>query len=44
MNSGNSKTFDPHRISMNLLYGTNLKERLNILLYQTLAFTIHRKI
>ena len=34
MNSENSKTFDPHR----------LKEVINMLLYQTLAFTIQRKI
>ena len=36
-NSGNSKTSDPRRLLL------NLKEKINILLYQFLAFTIHRK-
>ena len=36
MNSKNSKTFDPHRL--------NLSEKVNLLLYQTLTFTIHGQI
>ena len=36
MNSKNSKTFDTHRL--------NLSEKVNLLLYQTLTFTIHGKI
>ena len=44
MNSENSKTSDPHRLILNLLHKINLKEVLNMLLYQTLAFTIHGKI
>ena len=35
MNSKNSKTFDPHRL--------NLSEKVSLLLYQTLTFTIHGK-
>ena len=44
INSENSKTFDPHRLLLNLLNKTNLKRSENMLLYQTLAFTIHEKI
>ena len=44
LNSGNSKTPDPHRLLLNLSYKINLKEGINILLYQILAFTIHGKI
>ena len=40
MNSENSKTSD----SLNLSDKKNLKEVINMLLYQTLAFTIHGKI
>ena len=44
MNSGISKTRDPHRLLPNLSDKINLKEVLNILLYQILAFTINGKI
>ena len=45
MNSGNSKTSDPHRLFLNLLDNINLKRsEINLLLYQILAFTIHGKI
>ena len=40
--SENSKTSDPHILLPNLLDKTNLKRVTNMLLYQTLAFTIHR--
>ena len=43
MNSKNSKTSDSHRQLLNLLDKVNLKEVTNMLLYQTLAFTIHGK-
>ena len=43
MNSENSKRSDPHRLLLNLSDKINLG-RTNKLLYQTLAFTIHRKI
>ena len=38
MNSGNSRTFDPHRLLLNLLEIINFKKVVNILLYQILAF------
>ena len=46
MNSENSRKSDPHRL---LLYSIlrikqTQEEKINILLYQILAFTIHRKI
>ena len=44
MNSGNSKTPGPDRLSLNLSDKMNLKRRINLLLYQALAFTIHWKI
>ena len=44
MNSRNSKTSDPHRLLRNLTDKINFKEKINILLYQILAFTIHAKI
>ena len=44
MNSRNSKTSDPHRLLCNLTDKINFKEKVNILLYQILAFTIHGKI
>ena len=45
MNFENSKTYDCHRLLINLSDKINLKRaRINILLYQTLAFTIHGKI
>ena len=37
MNSGNSKTPDPHRLLLNLL------RKRKLLLYQILAFTMHGK-
>ena len=42
-NSGNSKTFDPHRLLLNLTDKINQK-RSDVLLHQTLGFTIHGKI
>ena len=44
MNSENSKTSDPHRLLVNLADKIDLrwKDRY-ILLYEILAFTIHRK-
>ena len=44
MNSENSKTSDPYRLLLNLLDKIKLKEVINILLYQILAFTIRGKI
>ena len=44
MNSKNSKTSDPYRLLLNLTDKKDFKEKINILLYQILAFTIHRKI
>ena len=44
MNSENSKTSDPHRPLLNLSNKINFKRSDNMLLYQTLAFTIHGKI
>ena len=44
MNFKNSKISDPYRLSLNLTDKIDLKEKINILLYQILAFTIHRKI
>ena len=43
INSENSKMSDPRRILINLSDKTNLKRSDNTLLYQILAFTIHRK-
>ena len=44
MNSENSKTSDTHRLLLNLTDKINLKkEVINMLLYQTLALTIHGK-
>ena len=44
MNSENSKTTDTHRLLLNLTDKINLKRSDKMLLYQTLAFTIHGKI
>ena len=45
MNSDNSKTSDPHRLLLNLSDKINLKkEIIKMLLYQTLALSIHGKI
>ena len=43
MNSENSKTSNPHKLLLSLSDKINL-EMINMLLYQTLAFTIHAKI
>ena len=43
MNSKNSKISDPYRLLLNLTVKKDLKEKINRLLYQILAFTIHRK-
>ena len=44
LNSGNSKISDPHRLLVNLSDKINLREKINMLLYQTLEFTTHGKI
>ena len=44
MNSGNIKTSDPQRLLLNLSDKKTQRERMNMLLYQTLVFTIHGKI
>ena len=44
INSENSKTSDSYRLLLNLANRINLKKVINMLLYQTLAFTIHGKI
>ena len=44
MNSENSKTSDPHRLLLNLLDKMKFKKLVNMLLYQTLSFTIHGKV
>ena len=44
MNSKNSETPDPRRLLVNLSAKINLKEEINMLLYQILAYTIHGKI
>ena len=43
LNFENSKTPDPHRLLLNLLNEINVN-RSEMLLFQTLAFTIHGKI
>ena len=44
MNSKNTGTSDLHRLILNLIDKINLKKVKNMLLYQTLAFTMHGKI
>ena len=44
INSKNSKTSDPHRLSLNLIIKQSQEEKINVLLYQFLAFTIHEQI
>ena len=44
MNSKNSKTFEPHRLLLNLTDKINLKKVINMLLNQILAFAIYGKI
>ena len=44
MNSGKSKIPDLHRLLLNLSDKINLREVINMLLYQILAFAIHGKI
>ena len=43
MISKNSKTSDPHRLLLNFTDEINLKKGINMLLYQTFAFTITEK-
>ena len=42
MNSKNTKTYDPHRLLLNLSDKINLKKVINMLLYQ--IYAIHAKI
>ena len=42
-NLENSKTSDLHRLFLKLLDKTNLRGMINILLHQTVAFTIYGK-
>ena len=44
MNSKNSKTYDPHRLLLDLLDKINFKKSINMLIYQILAYTIHGKL
>ena len=44
MNSQTSKTSDPHRLLLNLSDKMKFKKLVNMLLYQTLSFTIHGKV
>ena len=44
MNSKTSKTYDPHRLLLNLLDKINFKKSINMLIYQILAYTIHGKL
>ena len=44
MNSKNSKKSHPYRLVLNLSDKINLKRVINMLLYEILASTIHRKI
>ena len=44
MNSENGKTSEPHRLLLNLTDKIDLKRSINMLHYQTLAFTIHGKV
>ena len=44
MNFENSKTFDSHRLILNLLDKINLKRSDKYVHYQTLTFNIHGKI
>ena len=44
MNSGNSKTSHSHRLLINLSDKINLKNVINMFLYQILEFTTHGKI
>ena len=44
MNSKTSKTSDPHKLLLSLTDKINLKEVINIMLYQILTSNIHEKI
>ena len=44
MNSKTSKTSDPHKLLPSLTDKINLKEVINIMLYQILTSNIHEKI
>ena len=41
MTSENSKTYDPHKLLLNLT--EKIEEKINMLLSQTLVFNIHKK-
>ena len=41
MNSGNSKTSDPHRLLLNLSDKVNIRRSDKYVVYQILVFTIH---
>ena len=43
MNSENSERSDPDRLLLNLTNKQSQEKKINILLYQDLAFTIHGK-
>ena len=43
INFGNNKIYNPHRLLLNLSDKIKLKKVINMLLYQTLVFTIHEK-
>ena len=44
MNSEKSKTTDRHKLLLNLTDEINFKKVMNMLLYQTLAFSVRGKI
>ena len=44
MNSENSKSSDPHRLLLSLSDKMKFKKLVNMLLYQSLPFTIHGKV
>ena len=43
MNSKNGKKSDPQRLSLNVTDKTELRKKINILVYQISPFTIHGK-
>ena len=44
LNSGNIKISDPHRLLFSLSDKIKLNRKIGMLLYQILAFTVHRKV
>ena len=44
MNSTNNKTSDTHGLLLTLTDKIDLRKKINILVYQILAFTVHGKI